>query len=57
MKVIVAGSRTFGDRALAFAKLDRILANVGPGEGMIVSGGAREMCIRDSSSSAKGRPP
>ena len=41
MKVIVAGSRTFSDRALAFAKLDRILANVGPGECTIVSGGAR----------------
>ena len=57
MKVIVAGSRTFSDRALAFAKLDRILVNVGPGECTIVSGGARgadrigeayEMCIRDS---------
>jgi predicted Rossmann fold nucleotide-binding protein DprA/Smf involved in DNA uptake len=41
VKVIVAGSRTFDDRALAFAKLDRILANVGPGECTIISGGAR----------------
>ena len=41
MKVIVAGSRTFSDRALAFAKLDRILANIKPGDCTIVSGGAR----------------
>ena len=41
MKVIVAGSRTFDDRALAFAKLDRILANVKPDDCTIVSGGAR----------------
>lgn len=41
MKVIVAGSRTFEDRVLAFAKLDRILAKVGPEGCVIVSGGAR----------------
>ena len=48
MKVIVAGSRTFNDRALAFARLDRILANVKPGECTTVSGGARgadQICI------------
>ena len=39
MKVIVAGSRTFDDKALAFAKLDRILANTA--DCTIVSGGAR----------------
>ena len=41
MKVIVAGSRSFNDRVLAFGKLDRILANVRPGECTIISGGAR----------------
>lgn len=38
-RVIVAGSRTFGDKALLAAKLDALLANLG--SAVLVSGGAQ----------------
>ena len=41
MRVIVAGSRAFNDKALAFARLDRILVRVAPQELVVISGGAR----------------